>query len=65
MLFLELNLYDGNIQIIINLQSVCALYANKDGEGTWINVGGTFYKVKQDYKEIIDMINNYADLPKP
>ena len=61
MMFLELNLYDGNIPIVINLQSVCALYVNKDGEGTWINVGGSFYKVKQDYKEIIDEIKNYAN----
>lgn len=61
MMFLGLHLSDNNEEIMFNINMINCIYQTKGT--TNIYVGEVVYQVRESYKEIVEAINKYGDLP--
>ena len=56
-MFLELHLSEDNEKIMFNINRINSIYQTK--EVIYIYTGDVVYRVKENYEQIKELINNY------
>lgn len=59
-MFIEFHLYDGGEKILFNINNINVVH-QLPGK-TLIYVGEVDYRIKENYADVIDAINNYYNL---
>ena len=56
-MFIELHLSENNEKIMLNINRINSIYQTK--EVIYIYTGDVVYRVKENYEQIKELINNY------